>query len=199
MNKLVIMDIDGVLADFEGKLVNVLIGEFGEIATRNRDKFRLEDRYGEYPKVLGRALELVKDPNFYYGLDVYEGAADFVKKLVLNDYQIVYVSSRPVAAGSFTTGWLLKNFYGQAYAACGVADKADFVSNMKDEIEFVVEDNPEQIDNLKDGGLNVFCWSQAWNEGVFPRLYVRSDGELMLWMNEAEEAEPFWSLYKEKA
>ena len=89
MNKLIIMDVDGVLADFEWRLVDVLASEFGEIATRNRDKFRLEDRYGEYPEVLGRALELVKDPNFYYSLDVYEGAADFVKELVLNDYQIV--------------------------------------------------------------------------------------------------------------
>src|SRR3990167_1260037 len=127
MNKLVVMDIDGVLADFEGKLVSVLAREFGEIAYYNRDRFRLEDRYGKYPQVLNRALELTKDPNFYYGLEECEGATDFVDRLSDEQYSITYASSRPKTAESFTIRWLFKHTIGRFGVYCGVADKLDFV------------------------------------------------------------------------
>ena len=77
---------------------------------------------------------------------------------------------------------------------CGVGDKADFLAHLKNEIEFVVDDNPEQIARIREVGLVVVCWSQPWNEGIFPRLYVRSDGEVMLWAKEDIEAEPFFAM-----
>ena len=60
MNKLVVFDIDGVLAAYEPKLVQVLVDRFGEKAAKGRNLFSLEKRYSEHPEILnvakGRAL-----------------------------------------------------------------------------------------------------------------------------------------------
>jgi len=191
MNKLVVFDIDGVLVDFEWQLVKTLGREFGEIGYYNRDKFRLEDRFKDYPQILARALELTADPNFYYGLEPNEEALKFVKSLVEDGFPVMYVSSRPPSAENFTRRWLLKNVFGQVDVHCGVVDKTDFLSDLKDSIGTIVEDNPEQIENLKDAGFTVLCWGQPWNEGIFPRVYVRKDGVLMYWYDESKEAREF--------
>ncbi len=199
MNKLVVFDIDGVVADFEWKLVKTLAGEFpgNDDFTANRDKFKLESRYtGE---VLRRAKQLTADPNFYYDMNHVSGAFSFVTDLVDNGFSVMFYSSRPTYMNNVTRRWLHKEFgwyFENSFGVfVGVRDKSFFLSELTGStIEFVVEDNPEEIQTLKSNGFTVLTWENPWNEGIFPRLYLRKDGELMLWVASYIEAEPFWKV-----
>lgn len=198
MKNLVVFDVDGVLADFEGQLVKVLVSEFGEVARQKRNCFRLEDRFAERPDILSRAKELVSDPNFYYGLREIDGAFGFVDMVMDEGKGVVFVSSRPDSAQSFTARWLLKRMYkGKPVVFCGIEDKVGFLKPILESVDFVVEDNPQHIADLKSAGIDVICFDQPWNQGIFPRLYIRSDGEPMLWAQEDLEAEPFFAVEME--
>lgn len=196
MKNLVAVDIDGVICDFEGKLVSVLEKQFGAIGHANRNLFRLEDRFPDRPDVLRWAQTLVEDPNFYYGLEVNYEVADFIFSLQDSRKLVMYVSSRPLSAENFTRRWLLRKTYGQVEVYCGISDKAGFLEEIRDSVDFIIEDNPEQIESLKKAGFTVLCFDQEWNKGIFPRLYVRSDGFMMLWASEDTEAELFWTTHE---
>lgn len=194
MNKLAVFDIDGVLCDFEPAIVHALARQFGAIAKLNRHEYYFEKRFSNYPEVAKRALELTADPNFYYGLPVDNFARDFARDLHEEGYSIMYVTSRPKSCKEFTRRWLEKNVFndrGDLGLFCGVQDKSEFLGDM--DVDIVVDDSREQVEELLNSGKSAFCWSQEWNEGVFPRLYVDKDEALMLWRSEDEEAEPFWA------
>lgn len=198
MNKLIVLDIDGVLANFEDRLVHMLWQEFGSVALENRDCYKLEDRWGDRPEVLNKARQLTADPNIYYGLEMHDGADNFLATLVFDDHPFMFVTSRPEYMESVTRRWLNRKFrITNPRLYCGILDKAEFLSRIKDSIDFVIDDNPEIIKSLQDKGFVAVCWSQEWNMGIFPRLYVRSDGEVMLWSREDIEAEPFFEMAKE--
>ena len=202
MNKLVVFDIDGVLAAYEPKLVQVLVDRFGEKAAKGRNLFSLEKRYSEHPEILNVAKGLTSDPNFYYDLESEAGALSFISQLADSGFPIMFVTSRPAYMESVTRRWLLKNFGAYFEESlglfCGIESKAKFVADLKDGVEFVVEDNPENIREIVDAGFMALCWDQTWNQGVFPRLYIRSDGELMLWADESKESAPFWLVEQEQ-
>jgi hypothetical protein len=196
MNKMVVFDIDGVLAKFEPRLVEVLDGEFGSNARVNRHVFSLKERFEKHPEILFRALELVEDPNFYYGLEYDKNATVFLADLASAGFGVMYLTSRPKSSYSFTKRWLSKIAPNSGTNSLFMeSDKADFLSDV--DVDFVVEDDQSQIEKLKKSGKTVLCWHQEWNEGIFPRLYARSDGEIMYWSEVGEESEPFWSAVAE--
>lgn len=192
MKNIVVFGIDGVLADFEGQLVFALYEKFGTSAYRNRHLFSLEERYGSNPEMLKYAQELTNNPNFYYPLEQIEGGVRFVNMCVSFGAEIVFVSSRPELAEKFTRRWLDKHVSISDYALnCGIKDKVEFLEGCQEDVDFIVEDNPKNIKDLKNAGFDVLCWDQDWNQGIFPRLYKRMDGVVMIWQNEETESEPF--------
>ena len=194
--KTAVFDIDGVLADYEGQLVKELYRRFGSVGLRNRDKYSLEDRFVDHPEILECAQMLTEDPNFYYGLPEDVAAIRFVEDLLDDGFLAVYLTSRPSTARGFTRRWLIRKLTDtNPLVFCGASDKVGWLESVYGNMDFVVEDNPEQIEKIRKAGLTVLCWSQPWNEGIFPRLYVRStDQELMLWASEDTEAEPFFTM-----
>lgn len=194
MSKLAVFDIDGVLCEFEPALVHALAMEFGEIAKLNRSEYSLEERFKAYPELAKRALELTANPNFYYGLKRDDYAHEFTIELMNSGYAIMYLTSRPKSCEAFTRRWLEKNTFNYSETLglfCDVQEKAEFLSDIG--VDIVVDDSMEQVAHLHKLGKPAFCWSQEWNKGMFPRLYVDKDETLMLWKREDEEAEPFWA------
>lgn len=187
--KKVIFDIDGVVADFEGGLNRELLRKFGDLAVCDRSVFSLEKRYSG--DVLEYAQKLTNDPNFYYSIQPIFGATDFITELEDRGFDVEFCSSRPESATTFTRRWLRGAVGGNHDLNCGIRNKARFLGGRTD-ILFAVEDNPTQIENLKSVGIFVYCWDSPWNEGIFPRLYVRSDGELMCWENSSKESSLFF-------
>ena len=188
--KTVIFDIDGVLADFEGQLVYALYEKFGEASRCDRTIFSLEKRYSG--EILEYAQSLTNDPNFYYGLPADEGL-EFANLVGVGNSHVSFVSSRPWSAESFTRRWLDGKIYADFSVYCGITDKVAFCLPNKDFIEYIVEDNPFQIEKLKNAGFKVFCFDQVWNQGIFPRVYQNLDGEIMLWERPDEISVPFFS------
>lgn len=192
MKTIILMDVDGVMADYEGRLNQVLIEDFGSKAVANRKLYSLEKRYAESPAILTYAQALTADPNFYYPLEECEGAAEFALGLIGYGFDIKFVSSRPASAETFTRRWLRKVLEIEPVVTCGIVDKAEFAIPFRMDIDCAVDDNPDQIKELNNAGIKALCWSQEWNEGVFPRIYQRSDGAFMFWEDESKEASPFF-------
>lgn len=199
MDRAVVFDIDGVLADFEGQVDRELHRVFGRLADTNRSLYRFEDRYEGNLAILSYAQELTQNPNFYYGLPVIEGAIELVNTLSNMGYFPWFITSRPSLAKGFTKRWLIKHLGTDVFAlACGISDKAKYIESIAETFEFIVEDSPGQKEELEAIGCNVLIWSQPWNERLFPRLYVRGDGTIMLWEDESEEADSFLEKVEEQ-
>jgi len=203
MDKAVVFDIDNCLANFEGRLVDdVLIPAFGyEASVRNRDKYNFEDRWGSSPNVLDEASNFVKDPNSYFGLPAIESMIEFAS-VMEGQGVVLYVSARPVESLTFTERWLRKQGLLSNPTLhsvfCGVGDKAKFLGDLaerdgKYSIDFIVEDNPKEIEALKEN-FTVLTFDRPWNRGFFPRVGdVR--GVLMYSENKNERAEPLYEAF----
>ncbi len=193
--KTAVFDIDGVLADYEGQLNRVLFRKFGDRGYCNRDIYSLEKRYAKEPEVLEYALALTADPNFYYPLRPIVQMLSFVEDYwIKTGNEVLFVTTRPESAETFTRRWLNKHLerFVDYTLFCGISRKSEFLlKNDFGEIEFVIEDSPSQIQDLKDNGFNALCYDQRWNQDIFPRLYCRPDGEVMLWNDPASESESF--------
>lgn len=193
--KAVVFDIDGVLADFEGRLVEALVAEFGGLGSLNRHMFSLKERFKNHPKVLQRALQYVDDPNFYYGIERNSAACDFAADFMEDGFGVMYVTSRPRTHEAFTRRWLQKNTvgYGKSLGLfCGISNKADFLGDVP--VQFLIEDNPEEITRCKGLLIPVINWWQPWNSEHFPRLF-ESESEIMVQQSEDNDGVPFWSVF----
>lgn len=202
MNKVVVFDIDNVLADFEGRLVDdVLMSKYGfGIATKKRDSYSFEERWREMPEVLADALDFVNDPNSYYGLNAIDQMIEFAQA---NEGQgaVIYVSARPILSLYFTKRWLNKHGLLSNpeihLAYCGISDKAAFLSDLSGSVDFIVEDSPETIRALKEAGLPAWCFGREWNEGLYPRLRINPSGVLVYQHAKGEFAEPVFEALAE--
>lgn len=196
---LVIFDIDGVVADFEGQMDSELHRVFGKLAAADRSLYRFEDRYPSNLAIVSYALELSDNPNFYYALPPISEALDLCFMFQDRGYFPWFVTSRPAYCENFTRRWLKKRLGTDEFTlSCGIKDKASYLKPLKGETRLVIiEDSPQQKTELEQVGFDVLIWSQPWNERLFPRLYARNDGTVMLWEDESEEAVPFFETLEE--
>lgn len=193
--KTVIMDVDGVLADVEGRLVEHLVTKFGQRAGLNREMYSLNDRYADMPDVLSEALAFVANPSMYYGLEPHADGIRFVESLINTDYHVVFISSRPKAAETATVRWLKKHVENYGYsggARCVSGSKSRLIlKDMAGLIEFVVDDNPDTVNELNAGGVLAYAWTQPWNEGVYP--YLSHGGkDVEIYENDNDAGIEFW-------
>jgi len=198
MNRLVAIDIDGVLADFEGKLVRVLASEFGDVAEQNGYLYSIEARFKDHPEILSKALLYLNTPNFYRNLDPIEPMIEFVDELVELGFGVMFLTSRPSTHEEVTRRWLernLANYRNTAGLFVGVENKADFLLDVMP--DFLIDDNPAEIVRCKQVKLPGLCYEQAWNLGVFPRIVHDRNGEVYLQLSEDKEPFHLINSYKE--
>ena len=190
--KIAVFDIDGVLADFEGLIVDI----FGE--GRGREFYCLGDRYDT--KVMEKVNAIVNDANYYYPLNPIKQGFGFLAQ-ASPKYQIMIMTSRPHTdtMERFTKKWLarqLRDTVGLQYEdLLGVKftlNKSADLFLIRDDVAFFVDDNPEEIEEAKRIGIPSYSWAQPWNEHVFPKLFPERDGTV--WYQELDYTEPvrFW-------
>jgi hypothetical protein len=158
----------------------------------------MEDRFKDSPEILEAARGVIGYPLFYRNVLPIYPAVQFAKDLMQSGLGVMYLTSRPRGTEAFTRMWLQKNTwnYSGSMGVFFTKDKSDFLADI--DVEFVVEDSPAHIQALKEAGKSVFCWSQSWNEGIFPRLFAeRQSDTVYLWSNDQDEAEPFWTAISE--
>lgn len=200
MNRLVAMDIDGVLAEFEPKLVSVLYVEFGDVAKQRRDLFSLEKQFCDHPEILSRAHLYMGKPSFYIDLEPNPYMVQFTNELIDLGFRVVFISSRPRTHEGVTRRWLERNIENYADSLgliVGVEHKADWLVDVSP--DFLIDDNPAEILRCKQVGVPGLCYEQAWNLDVFPRIVHDRNGEVYLQLSEDKEPFHLINSYKEKS
>lgn len=153
---LIVLDIDGVLANFEGASVQ----HFGPC---DRSLYGLNERY---PDLLKSEIDaFVNDPLVYAKLSPIPGAVTACSRLMKAGSRLAYVTARPGTAYDVTQAWLA--LYGFPVGPLFVyhwEDKAAFIADLSP--VFAVDDSPRVINGLRE--LNVFTliFDQPWNAGV---------------------------------
>lgn len=183
MKKMVFLDIDGVVANFEGALCAHLDN------WDNRHKYSLEERYSG--EVLDAALAFANDPNSYYALDVHEDGVALFEFLDDLDYPIAFITSRNGATETFTRRWV-KKYFDSERVFCGVKDKAAFLQEIQGSVSFVVDDNPKEVGNVQRIGIPAICMGRQWNAGVFPRIVKDRMGNLYFWEDQSTQELPLY-------
>jgi len=197
--KMIIMDIDGVLADLEGRLVEHLVACYGKDADINRNMYAIEDRYADFPEILDAALSFVIDPNCYYPLEPIMDGLVFVERAISNGYPVQFLSSRPKSSLEFTVRWLRKyllNYDETLGAKCLDGNKARVIlKDYKVLIAFVVEDRPDIVAKLNEGGILAYSWAQPWNMGIYPAI-LHDDEKFLIASDAGSKMEDFWEKWK---
>lgn len=98
MNKRVVVDIDGVLADFEGAFCE----EFGY---DRRELVSLESRY---PAQARKINKFINNGFVYKNLKPLELGLEIVRYLNENDFEVSIVTARPFGLESVTRDWLYR-------------------------------------------------------------------------------------------
>ena len=98
-NNRVVVDIDGVLADFEGAFCL----EYGH---DNRERVSLEERY---PNKATSIRKFINDPFVYTHLNPIQLGLDIVEWLNENNYEVSIVTARPFGFDGVTRAWLSRH------------------------------------------------------------------------------------------
>lgn len=160
--QLAIIDVDGVLADFE----SYFCSEFG---SKNRHLYSLEDRNPNIPK--DAIQRWVNNPENYADLAPIFGGILLLNEIKKNNMDVMLLTSRPRTAKKVTEAWLERYSVNYDWLHFST-DKLDTVSNLGRGVAVLVEDSTVTLEKFKKSGLVRFClaWSQPWNDGYFPRL-----------------------------
>jgi hypothetical protein len=153
MKKKVVVDIDGVLADFEG----AFCAEFG---SKNRHMEKLGERY---PRNQIAIADFLSDPFVYENLKPISLGLSLIEYLSnRDDVEISIVTARPSITHSITLAWLRRNRI-HFDSFCMDTPKTGRISLMKPFC--AIDDLLSVYDALFS--LNVPCLliSQPWNQG----------------------------------
>jgi 5'(3')-deoxyribonucleotidase len=165
--KTAVLDIHGVLADFEGKFCE----DFG---LENRHLYSLTQRYPNVPEEL--IYEWVHSESTYRDLNPMFGGLTLAKQLKDRGYQIYLLTACPNTDRMYdiTKKWL--HTYSVAY------DNLTFSSEKGSQIrkwslagknvEVFVDDSESNISDVRyqNPGVTCLAWASPWNLGVYPRL-----------------------------
>lgn len=200
MKKIAVFDIDGVLADFEGHLVERLSQKWGNSVFTGRGEYALANRYdGE---TLVDAQVIASDPVAYRVLNADMAAVEMVNESLDRGYGVLFLTSRGENLKTVTEMWLRKTLGEYAFSKClGIQhslQKTAYLFDSRGEVAFVVEDNPDDIAEMKKIGLPVFAWEQPWNSAIFPKLWVDRENNIQAQESDASDSEYFWNYIGEK-
>lgn len=161
-NKKVVIDIDGVIADFEKKFCN----EFGH---DKREEYSLEKRYPSKEKEIRK---FVDSPSTYAHLDTIPIGIDIVKFLHNREWNINIVSYRPDSAFGITYSWLCNNKV-PFFSLSAEKSRSKIGRIKKVSPVFAVDDSGDIAESLEKISIPTILIAQPWNRdfsGKFPRI-----------------------------
>lgn len=154
-----VIDVDGVLADFEGYFCET----FGD---KNRNIVDLSKRY---PKMKPKIVNFVRDKETYRYLDAIQLGLDIINWLHAQGVTIHIVSSRPLGTFTVTQNWLKS--YHIPYSSLTV--KADKVATIRSlQPSFIVDDIISVAEDVYQHlSIPAILVKHPWNETpFFPRV-----------------------------
>lgn len=197
MNKMlyrgsIMVDVDGVLADFEGRFCQ----DFG---SDNRHLYCLEDRYPKVDPELIR--EYAKNPDNYIDLAPIFGGLMFCRQAHQRGWYVLLMTSRDKSLRTVTQNWLHKYsvvYHELIFSRNKRAAVEDFdVLHPEYQVRIVVDDSVSVLESMPEK----YCvaWSQLWNFGYYPTMtYFGSDMKIMIKPSVYGEAVGIWDEVKLK-
>lgn len=154
----VVLDIDGVLADFEGYFCET----FGDA---HRNLVGLQQRY---PDQKDKIVRFVNCPDTYRYLDALEVGLDIAQWLSFEGVSIHIVTSRPVGTHLVTQEWLHR-FHVPYVSLSTKKDKTVFIRTLKPVL--AVDDIISVAQDLYQSDIQTILVRHPWNETpFFPRI-----------------------------
>lgn len=187
----IVVDIDGVLADFESKFCE----DFGN---KNREMYKLETRYPYTDPELIK--EYVNNPENYKDLAPIFGGLLFIRQAAYRGWNVTLVTSRGIHMREVTRNWLSK--YGAVYHdLIFSSDKRETVLSLDRvypyrPVAIVVDDSLEVLRSIPEK----YCvaWEQPWNEVFYPSMRYDEDRmKLVICRHPSEIYVSIWGKAKE--
>lgn len=164
----IMVDIDGVLADFEGKFCDDFGGD-------NRHLYSLEDRYPNLDRDL--IAEYVKNPDNYVDLAPIFGGLLFCRQAHQRGWYVLLMTSRDRKLKDVTKSWLNKysvNYHELMFTRNKSAAVEDFDTlHPEYPVRIVVDDSVSVLESMRR--KYSVTWSQPWNFGYYPAMEYSGD------------------------
>jgi uncharacterized HAD superfamily protein len=168
------VDIDDVLADTSGALIDLAESAFGKkVAFNDLKSFDLKVSFDLTQEEYEHFLNLAHEPDEILGLEPYREAIDAVQHWITSGYEICIVTGRPTSTYETTLEWLARHdvpfdnfFMVNKYARPGmdetIALSMQAFSEMK--FQFAIEDAYDMAVYLADNmNTSVFLFDRPWN------------------------------------
>lgn len=177
-SKTVLVDMDGVLADFDRAVLDRLPSSIARVARMN---FYIAE---DYPEHVMHVRSIVAQPDFFQDLPIVEGAIDGWERLLDLGYD-PRICSAPLSVNSFSAEgkrlWLQRHFvpkFGEQVVSRAIIDKQKY----KYAGRVLIDDRPK---------VDTGNGQAAWQHVVFDRPYnADSDAKyrLMDWYDDGLES-----------
>lgn len=161
-----VIDIDGVVADFESAFCEA----FGD---DNRHLYKLEDRYPHlHPDLIA---EWVNSEDNYLNLSPIFGGLLLIQQLKQRGFDVMLMTSRGVHLRPVTEAWL-KLYNIEVNDLRFEKNKAEIITDWNlgwfTPITLFVDDSVSQLEQVKKLNPSVTClaYDQLWNQGYYPRI-----------------------------
>lgn len=175
------LDVDGVLADFQGGWVRTYNEWWGtqvDVAEAVRWDSLVELTHFEEEQ--GFFAWLARVPNFWYGLGLIPGAAAGVMSLLDAGDEVVLITSRPDSARSLTYDWV-RNWW--PHGPGGLRRPMPDIHHTRNksliDCQVYVDDSPEVIGSLRQQGRPIIRFEQPWNRRIKATSVVTGWAELV--------------------
>jgi uncharacterized HAD superfamily protein len=168
------VDIDDVLADTSGSLINIAEKQFQkQVPFEELTCFDLKISFDLTQEEYELFLNLAHEPDIILGLEPYSDAIDAVKRWIASGNDICIVTGRPTTTYETTLEWLARHnvpfndfFMVNKYARPGmdetIALSMQAFSEMK--FQFAVEDSYDMAVYLAETmDTQVFLYDRPWN------------------------------------
>lgn len=175
------VDVDGVLADFNGNFIERYITVIGE------DKFPArpfeikswnypEDDYGYSVEQTGNVWSSIKrDRSFWQDLPPYEDTHDAMRqlsRLSWEEHDIYFITSRMgVKAKQQTEDWIMNNGFSDYPTVLISSEKGLCARALK--LDFYIDDRTENCEDVRDHAMaNCVMLARSWNRDIpnVPRI-----------------------------
>lgn len=202
MKNIVIIDIDGILADYRLGLLYWIRQSWPSLAAKANEHLKVSDTWIN-AKTMGvpykewlSALEMFRMSGGKQSLPLFEGAKDLIYWCMEHKYEIVLLTSRPIDIYSNiyrdTIEWLRNNSI-HHHLLLWSKDKAEIVHKLRltDKIVFAIDDELKHIESYEDLEIETL-WIDLYDKSSTTkapdtRHRFTSMVECVKWLNRKEE------------